>query len=200
MKGADSGSTARSRDRSAARFAPVLRAAVADGWRPETAAMTQNERGRSIEMRRVLTQPGAVESLAQLVDVFGAQAAVARAGSSTETRVGVATRRLGTTPDDSKRRRNTHSRGHFGAIPPICPIGDNPKGMHLQAFLDAGGGTRTPDTRIMIPLSFGLAEPENGHYGQDCGHAHPDAHPGEEAADDDPDLAPAAPGLEEVPA
>jgi hypothetical protein len=26
------------------------------------------------------------------------------------------------------------------------------KRLHLQAFCDAGGGTRTPDTRIMIPL------------------------------------------------
>jgi hypothetical protein len=26
------------------------------------------------------------------------------------------------------------------------------KDPHLQAFYDAGGGTRTPDTRIMIPL------------------------------------------------
>jgi hypothetical protein len=39
-----------------------------------------------------------------------------------------------------------------GAIPPICPIGDTSKSAYLQAFLDAGGGTRTPDTRIMIPL------------------------------------------------
>jgi hypothetical protein len=32
---------------------------------------------------------------------------------------------------------------------------------HLQAFCDAGGGTRTPDTRIMIARVFGSYGPES---------------------------------------
>jgi hypothetical protein len=95
--------------------------------------------------------------LAQLFDVFGpkrARASRLEAAGGTQRRPasGFAARRFGTTQDDSKRRRNTRSRGHFGAIPPICPISNIPKGAHMQGFLDAGGGTRTPDTRIMIPL------------------------------------------------
>jgi hypothetical protein len=38
------------------------------------------------------------------------------------------------------------------------------KRLHLQAFCDAGGGTRTPDTRIMIgapEATIGSVEPNS---------------------------------------
>jgi hypothetical protein len=40
----------------------------------------------------------------------------------------------------------------------------------LQVFCHAGGGTRTPDTRIMIPLLFGSAAPFAGAEGHERGH------------------------------
>jgi hypothetical protein len=40
----------------------------------------------------------------------------------------------------------------------------------LQVFVDAGGGTRTPDTRIMIPANFGLATGISGPVGHAVGH------------------------------
>jgi hypothetical protein len=43
-------------------------------------------------------------------------------------------------------------RGLFGVQAPSPPREGKEKAPHLQGFCSAGGGTRTPDTRIMIPL------------------------------------------------
>jgi hypothetical protein len=40
---------------------------------------------------------------------------------------------------------------HLGHKTQIVPL-DTTKKANFQDFPDAGGGTRTPDTRIMIPL------------------------------------------------
>jgi hypothetical protein len=45
----------------------------------------------------------------------------------------------------------------FVVIPDLAPIDHIRKRWRLQGFYDAGGGTRTPDTRIMISLRFSSA-------------------------------------------
>jgi hypothetical protein len=48
-------------------------------------------------------------------------------------------------------KRDVHAfRDHFGTILQGADSAARLKHADLQAFLDAGGGTRTPDTRIMI--------------------------------------------------
>jgi hypothetical protein len=45
-----------------------------------------------------------------------------------------------------------------------------PELRRFTALPDAGGGTRTPDTRIMIPLRFGSTAPFDGPEGHERGH------------------------------
>jgi hypothetical protein len=67
-----------------------------------------------------------------------------------------------------------HSCTTVQRVPPLlpCPVRIPPLGSQrkLQAFLDAGGGTRTPNTRIMIPARFGLAIGDSGLIGHAVGH------------------------------
>jgi hypothetical protein len=49
-------------------------------------------------------------------------------------------------------RRPTQILGHIGDIFARTTEAEERKCVVFQELLDAGGGTRTPDTRIMIPL------------------------------------------------
>jgi hypothetical protein len=56
---------------------------------------------------------------------------------------------------------------------PGTKIGRSPRretGLFAAIYRNAGGGTRTPDTRIMIPMRFGSTMPFAGAGGQKRGH------------------------------
>ena len=59
---------------------------------------------------------------------------------------------LDATRDDPTRPRKALVRGHFEVILPPPRSTVSAKWPICRPFRDAGGGTRTPDTRIMIPL------------------------------------------------
>jgi len=57
---------------------------------------------------------------------------------------------VGTIPDDPNRLRNAVARGHSVVILGLVAKQIITKQVDIQDFRNAGGGTRTPDTRIMI--------------------------------------------------
>jgi hypothetical protein len=155
------------------------------GVAPEMAAMTPKRRENAVDRlsvcgprwTRVLTMvPGPSNRWRNSSTSSGRKRGVrasrlsAAGGTQRRPASGFAARRFGTTPHDSKPLRNTQSRGHFGASSRICSTSHIPKGMHLQAFRNAGGGTRTPDTRIMIPGDLGLATGNSRLLGHAVGH------------------------------
>jgi len=61
-----------------------------------------------------------------------------------------------------------------GYLGPVSAGGDrtsrNAKSPAARGFSDAGGGTRTPDTRIMMLRRFGSVEPNAAGGGLERGH------------------------------
>jgi hypothetical protein len=71
----------------------------------------------------------------------------------------------GKSPGNQRR----HVSAHFAPIPGECPAVTAYYGVWRRNGRHAGGGTRTPDTRIMIPLVIPVFTSDSGVFGRQIG-------------------------------